>query len=622
MPNELKREVKYLNRDFSSLRNSLIDFTKQYFPETYQDFNESSPGMMFLELSSYIGDVLGFYIDSAFKENLLLYAEEKRNIYAIAQAFGYRPKITFPGYTTLDVFQIVPAVQAGLNVVPNYDYALTIKENLEVSSQVDPNVVFRTVAPVDFRHSSSIDTTDTSIYEVDDNNIPTFFVLKKRVDAVAGKIEEAVFTFGSPEKFSSVTLEAENFIEIISATDADGNAWYPVDFLAQDTIYEEVLNVAANDPDLAGYNDTAPYLLKLRKTARRFIHRVTPDDKINLQFGAGISSDPDELIIPNPTNIGSAVFGSVKFSNNPIDPANFLYTRTYGQAPNNTTITVKYTTGGGYSSNVNSNDLVNIVGIEYDFDDDGLDASTVQTVKDSVAVTNPEAARGGRDGETVDEVRHNALAHFATQLRAVTKEDYITRAYSLPARFGNIGKAYITQDDQLNKSNQRIDNPLALNLYVLGYDSNKRLTTLNKAVKENLKVYLGQYRMLTDAVNIKDGFIINIAVKFDIIAFSNYNKREVVLRCTDKLKRYFNSQNWQFNQPIYLSDIQRELFSVEGVQSVVDVVIENKYSSADGYSGNIYNIKDATRNNIIYPSIDPSIFEVRFLNRDIIGRAL
>jgi len=629
MPN---KEVRYLGRDFSELREGLTNFAKVYFPGTYKNFNESSVGMMFLEMASYVGDVLSYYTDNSLKESLLLYAEEEQNIYALAHTLGYKPALSVPAYTDVDIYQIVPAVGTGAAVAPDYRYALIVDSGMQVQSESDSGIFFRTLEDINFAVSSSDNLTDKAVFETDDSGNVTFFVLKKSVRVSAGEIKTLDFSFTEPKRFEKKIISDSNVIEILDATDSDGNTWHHVPFLAQDTMFVQLRNVASTDKDLAQYNDAAPYLLKLQKTARRFASRIRGDKSIEVQFGAGVSDDPDELLIPNPTNIGSNVFGSVTFTDNPIDPANFLHTKTYGQAPQNTTITVKYVVGGGLASNVNQNDLTKITNVVFTIDDDALDPDIVQQAKDSIAANNPTAANGGRDGESVEEVRQNALANFPTQLRAVTKEDYIARTYSMPPRFGRVAKAYILPDDQLAESpdtaplsgidRARIPNPLALNLYLLGYDNGKRLTVLNKAIKENLKVYLGQYRILTDAVNIKNGFIVNIGVKFDIIVFKNYNKREVILNCINKLKDFFDIEKWQFNQPIILADIQTELFGVEGVQSVVNVEITNKWKTSEGYSGNIYDIKGATKDGIVYPSLDPCIFEVKYLTQDIQGRAL
>ena len=195
----------------------------------------------------------------------------------------------------------------------------------------------------------------------------------------------------------------------------------------------------------------------------------------------------------------------------------------------------------------------------------------------------------------------------------------------MPAKFGSVAKAYIVPDDQLTQENYqqtRIANPLAMNMYVLGFDQSKQLVPLNQAIKENLKTYLGYYRMLTDAINIKDAFIINIGVEFEISILSNYNSNETLLKCINELKIYFNIDRWQINQPIIKSEIVNLLGNVKGVQSVINVKFNNLYKTTSNYSGNVYDLESATRNGVIYPSLDPSIFELKFPNQDINGRVV
>jgi len=204
----------------------------------------------------------------------------------------------------------------------------------------------------------------------------------------------------------------------------------------------------------------------------------------------------------------------------------------------------------------------------------------------------------------------------------------------MPPRLGAVMKAYIVQDEQLNESEvqqkkendekvlNRVANPLAMNLYTLGYTGSKKLVNVNQAIKTNLKNYLGQYRMLTDAINIKDAFIINIGVNFDVVPVPTENANVVLLRCIDTIKSFFEIDKWQINQPILISDLQRNLFLTEGVSNIPTLEIVNKYETDSNYSGNVYNIKEATRDNIVYPSLDPSIFEVKFPNTDIQGRVV
>jgi hypothetical protein len=421
-------------------------------------------------------------------------------------------------------------------------------------------------------------------------------------------------------------LPDTGIIEIISIEESDGDNWYNVPYLAQDTIFEEVPNLAENDPDLAQYRSSVGSLLKLRKTSKRFVTKLRSDDRTEIQFGAGISDNNDEEIIPNPTNVGNGLAGFRRPIDVDIDPSNFLYTRAYGQAPANTTLTVTYTIGNGISDNVSANVLTNIQFIEFTDDiNGGQAASVLNFVKKTISVNNPIPAMGAKTIDTIQDIKNNAIGNFATQNRLVTANDYIIRSYSMPARFGSIAKAYIVPDDQLSQKQlieTRINNPMAMNMYVLGFNSSKQLTALNTAIKENLKSYLDYYRILTDAINIKDAFIINISIDFEITTRSNYNSSDVLIRCINNVKEFFNIDRWQINQPIIKSNVVNIIANTEGVQSIVKVIMNNKADVDLGYSGNSYDLSSATKSGVIYPSLDPSIFEVRFPNSDIRGRVV
>ena len=618
-----KKDIRYLNKDFSQFRANLIEFAKNYFPNTYNDFNETSPGMMFIEMASYVGDVLSYYTDNQLKESLLEYAGNKPNVLALAANVGYKTKNTIPASVDLDVFQLLPAKSSASGKIPDWSYALTLKENMIVRSETT-NVEFRTLSLVNFATSSSFDPTDVSIYQVNDvDNTPEYYLLKKQVKAIAGTVQTKTFTFENAKRFDKILINDTDIIEVLSITDSDNNEWTEVPFLAQDTLFESVANTVQNDPELSQYTDV-PYLLKLKKTARRFVTKFRADKNLEIQFGPGVSDNDDEEIIPNPDNVGSSLNGLQTQFDRPIDPSNFMYTKTYGLAPSNTTLTVKYTTGGGINSNVNAYTLKNVVDVTYQIDSQSLNTTLLNRIKSSVACTNPNPASGGKSEESIEEVRQNAMSTFAAQQRAVTAQDYIIRSYSMPPRFGSIAKAYVIQDQQINPDNgqEMIANPLAINLYTLGYDANGSLTGLNTAIKENLKTYINTYRILTDAVNIKTAYVINIGVKFEIITLPEYNSNEVLIKCIDKLKSIFNINLWQINQPIALSKLYTDLDRVEGVQSVTSVKIVNLYDTDYGYSGNVYDIAAATKAGIIYPSLDASCFEIKYLNTDIIGKVV
>ena len=661
------KDIKYLNKDFSSFRANLIEFSKTYFPKTYSDFNETSPGMMFIEMASYIGDVLGYYIDDTLKESLMPYAEDEQSMLALAQFLGYKPKVTAPAISTLSIYQLVPSIGSGFNNKPDSKFYLRIKEGLVVQSTND--IEFRTTNLVDFEDATDRETT---VYERDANTgEPLFYLIKKYVQVISAVVKQKEVSFGDYESFQKIDLADTNIISIYDVRDSNGNKYYEVPYLAQEMVFLDYPNTEANDQDLYQFKSTVPYILKTIKTPKRFTTKINQDSTTTIQFGAGDPTASDEQLIPNLKNVGLGLPNSISRLEESFDPTNFLKTKTYGTSPSNTTITVKYYVGGGVASNISQGQLTKITGIEFDDDISSFnnaDRVTYNTIKNSVAVDNEIPATGGRDGETLEEIRQNSLANFGAQNRAVTAKDYQIRVLSLPSKYGGIAKAYAVADGTLDNNSpasilaspnhlqeftdlvmgfvnkpdsqeptegsvkaditkyligktaneNEKNNPFAINLYLLGYDVNGNITNLNRAVKENLKTYLNEYRLLTDGININDGFVINIGIDFEIVVFGNYNKSEVLTKCIIELKDYFNINNWSFNQTINLSEVELLIANVEGVSSVPKVIITNK--CAGKYSSNSYNIDAATKDKIVYPSLDPSIFEIKFPDADIKGR--
>ena len=633
MSDKIKKDVNLVGRDFGDFRKNLIDFTKNYFPQTYNDFNESSPGMMFMEMASYVGDVLSYYTDVQLRESILEEAQEKSNVFTIAQSFGYKPKLNVPATTTLTIYQLVPSKGSGELVQPNFDYALKIQRGMAVSSTSDSAVSFETLMDVDFSKSSSFDTTEVSVYQIDETTSePVYYLLKKQVRVVSGLRQTREFTFGSPKPYDKIKVSDPNMIAIESIVDDDGDEWTEVEYLAQDTVFEELPNTTEYSIAMSGYSNETPSLLKLKRVPKRYVTRITEEGSVDIQFGAGVSSNADEEILPNPDNVGSALYPASGDLDQGIDPSNFMYAKTYGVAPSNTTLTVAYRIGSGVSDNVPSSDLTEISSISIISDSTGLNQETYNIIKNSIAVTNEVAATGGAYEEEIEEVRNNAVAYFRAQNRAVTREDYLLRAYALPPQFGSVAKAYVAPDFQINTllddGIDPIPNPLAINFYTLGYDSNKKLTQLNPATKQNLQNYLSYYRILTDAVNIKNAYVVNIGIEFEIIVLPNYNSNEVLLKCIDALKKFFDIDRMGINKPIQLTDVYVLLDGVDGVQSVVrpdkeglgGLQIVNKYGG--NYSSNKYNIQNATRDGIVYPPKDPTCFEVKYPDVDIKGRVV
>ena len=552
------KNISYLNKDFTSFKTALQQYAKTYFPATYNDFSEATPGNMFIEMSSYVGDVMSFYLDTQVQENFLLYAKEKENLYAQAYMMGYRPKASYASSTTVDIYQLIPSASG----VPDYNnYGLLIPANTQITS-TSTGTKFITTQQVDFTDTGS---TEITFYNSD------FYLFKKSVPAISAEVKSTTITIPANQKFAISNISDTNILQILNVTSSDSNQWYEVPYLAQSTIFQKGINSTSG-------SDGVPYLLQLQRTPRRFVSRFLSDNTLQLEFGAGVSNKTDSQIIPTADNIKSGNITDISLLTNNYNEAAVYFSQEYGLAPSGN-LQVKYLVGGGITSNVPGNDLTTIDVSSIISTKNGITGDLFNTIKNSVVSSNPNPSSGGRDGDTTDEIRQNALYSFSTQLRTVTKEDYIIRALSMPADYGTVAKAYITQD--FNKNPQQTvsytqsNNPLALDLYVLSYNSSKQLSTASPTLKNNLVTYLNQYRMVTDAINIKDAYYINVGVNFDITISSGYSNKDILTSCISTLQDHFNIDKWQINQPITLSDITSKLLQVKGVKSIVKLEVVN-----------------------------------------------
>jgi len=536
------KNISYLNKDFAVFKQQLIDFAKTYYPNTATDFSPSSPGTMFIEMASYVGDVLSFYLDNQVQENFLQYAKQTQNLYSLAYMLGYRPKVTTAATVELTFYQQVPAIVSSSITIPDFNYCLKFPSNTRVRTNFGAQTQFLVGDEIDFSYSSSLDPTQVSVYQIDSTTKqPTRYLLTKKRQAVSATVNSTSATFGSPQQFPTVNISAVDFIGILDVTDSDGNVWYEVDYLAQDVVFDSIKNTNTNDPNFSSDSSDTPYLLKLKQADRRFVTRLTGDGNIQLQFGSGVVSNNDETIVPNPDNVGMGLPFEQNKLTTAFSPTNFIFTDSYGIAPSNTTLSIRYLTGGGVGANVQSN-TINTFITNPSFVNVNLDATLAQTMFDSIAVNNLAAADGGSDGDTTEEIRQNSMAQFASQLRTVTEQDYLVRALSLPSKYGSLAKVYIAQ--KLASDTSDAEKLASLDLYCLSYNNQKQLQTPSLALKNNLKTYLSQYRMINDAVDIKNGYIINIGVDFDIIVLPNYNSNEVIVSCINAIQTFFNINSW------------------------------------------------------------------------------
>ena len=670
--------INYLNKDFNQYRNTLIKYAKTYFPNTYKDFNETSPGMMLIEMASYVGDVLSFYIDQQYQEMLLPLAQERKNVISIAKMLGYKVKPIVPAYVNLTVKQTIPST-ATLDPIPNLDNiqpiydqkSLVIDKGMRVQSSIDSTVRFETLDIVDFSVSSSVDLPPEPTTFDPDSGLVTEYTLTRKVRAVSGESKTSQFDIGAPAQFRKITLDEKNVIDIISVIDSNGNTWYEVDYLAQDKIpidvhylQDDLRGTAYTDiGGREGESEVIPVsnIMEYIKTSKRFIKETNVDNSTSLVFGNGILRNGQsnlETGYLQSLNAGITYAGQVEDLSSFISPLLGDSTATLGEVPAHTSLTVTYRVGGGTKSNVPTSDLVTIS--NYDLIGNALSIPSDVTL----SVTNDEPAVGGTNQENIDEIRENAKAFFTTQNRCVTKEDYEARIKNMSSKFGSVAKSYVERIDVGGENgmlatetvdyvnrvlgtfdnflNWSFDNPElpegatipsllqnandafgwgqgslntfdfnadgsldtldvtqitegiqsslgTVKVYIMGYDNNKNLIgdpwkgtevcsgctgiKTPDLIRQNIKTYLEQFRIITDEVSITDGYVINFGVVFDVVADKTAVKQQVKLACIEKIKNYFRIEKMQFRQPIYTSDLSYQLMNVNGVRAVNYVIL-------------------------------------------------
>jgi hypothetical protein len=633
-----KKQVKYLNKDYSEFKKNLVDFAKFYFPDTYQDFSDASPGSIFIDMASYIGDVLSYYTDNSFKESLLAYAEERENIVAIAQGLGFKPRLTSPSFCKVALSALVPADSEG-NLDTRFLPRIAAGSSFGATTQFDAGT-FLTEDICDFGDSNN---RTVQIFSLDGGtNLPSTYIVTKICKVVSATTKTLEYTVGSPTKFLKIAMTEDNIVEVESVVDSEGNTWYEVDNLSQDYRFEDVLKSVRG-------STTAPlYTIKPVKVNRRFITRLNRNNKIELVFGSGTGDLSDVYENPDYKSVYDQQYLQ-NMTNVSLDTLNFTNSNSFGLAPGNTTLTITYRVSNGLRSNVPSGTISKIVNINTLNETRTLSASdlaTFNTMVSSITVINEEAATGGLNSPTTEQLRQSAIGFVNAQGRIVTSQDYEKRILSMPSKYGAIAKAFAMRDsaisdiDKFNNTEgvtSGIDDDIIyvdddpvnnnINLYMLGYDSDRRLISLNNDVKLNVKKFLKGYRMMTDRINILDAFRVSIGVNYTIVTYRGFNSYEVLAKCSDAVAQYFNIDNWNINQPILIDDLLLTIARIEGVQSVTTIDVVNKWQQKHGRDYAPYRYDVSTEggnrsNNIVYPSVDPCIFELRYPQNDIVGTAL
>ena len=555
-----KTNFNYLNRDFESLKTDLKGFIKLLYPDQYNDFSESSVGMMLLELNAYVGDNLAHHVDKNFNELFMETAVNRNSVIRLAKNLGYRVNGKSPAVTLLDVSINVPTDGTGYDE----DYLITLQKGFRVSSDSSQN--YEVWEDIDFSEHTSLSGIKNRTIDPNYNNSNEIISYKitKRVAAVAGETKystlEITNTNAVPYMTWVIDDEDDSIIEVLNVISTDVRTspsleidwtesgsytvWNEVESLPQERVFVDTTVSDGSE----GY---------WKYTDKRFLSEYDEDGYMFLTFGAGVKDydSYDDFI----TNGISALTLSTLLNNDSL-----------GTIPEiGTYLHCRYRTGGGAETNAGQGTITNIVSkiVSNIPGGAGLPSATLTEVLNSLSVVNPIPAIGGKDLETIDEIKEHARGHFSSQDRCVTLDDYISRVAQLPANYGTIFRSYAESDsDSLNTR-----------IYILTRDANGNLKNSgNDQTKFNLAAYLKNYKMLNDFIEILDGRIINLGIRFSIQVTQDQSKKNAITNCINALKEYFAIDKWRMNDTIYLSKITELLLQQPGVVNVVSLQFFNK----------------------------------------------
>ena len=607
-----KNQRSYLNKDFDAFRSELVQYGQTYFSDKITDFSPNGVAGMFVEMASYIGDVMSFYMDHQFNELDIVTAVESQNIERLIRTAGVKIQGAAPALAEVEFYLEVDARSERGSFFPNPDLLPIIKAGTVLSSNT--GVKFELADDLNFAAKDSegilliVKNEDYATMKKNSNGDPTTFSVKMKGLCSSGLIESAGFKMTDESKpFRQIVLPGKNVSEIIAVFDSDNNEYFEVDSLTQDTVYKRVQN---NSSDRSFVSEN----IEMRPAPYRFITSTSrKTGKTTLTFGGGSALSTDDDIMPDPSEVAIPLFGKRKsFPRFAIDPNSLMKTRTLGISPRNTTITVRYRAGGGLSHNVGAGSIKTVSTLITKFSST-VPASKISAMRGSVRVNNKERASGGEAPMTLNELRSTALSFRNSQSRIVTKEDLVSRVYTMPSNFGRVFRIGIRDNP---------NNPLSSVIAIISRDNNGKLMISPDSLKENLKLYINEYRLISDAVDIVDARVINVGIKYGIVVDPMTNKNLAVQKINKSLSSYMKIENFQIDQPIMTADLISIILGSQGVVSLVDFQVTNIIGEKDGrvYSDQTFSIKANTDRGIIVPP-DGSIFEVRFPNDDIQGVA-
>ena len=596
----------YLNKDFDSFRADLLRYAKTYFPDNIQDFSEASVGGMLLDLAAYVGDVSSFYLDHQFRELSVDTAVETTNIQNLLRMAGVKVVGASPSTVTLKISLVVPAVASSGAYAPNPLLLPRVVAGTTAVSKA--GVPFEIDDDVDFAEKLNGRLIATyTVASRDAQGNPATFIVMREVTCLSGKYTSENFSIDSAfTPFRKIALSNSNVTEIISVRDTEGNKYYEVDALTQDSVFDSVIN---NSPD----KDLVPYVLELVPAPYRFTSTMALGSGITtLQFGSGNALSLDNDIIPDPSQVALPIFGRKQVARVAIDPGSILNTGTLGYSPTGTTVTVRYRYGGGVDHNVDAETITEFSRLSLKFPVDSNQASNAR-VRASASVTNSSKAVGGDAAPTIDDLKLRVQAARNAQNRIVSVPDLLARVYTMPSSYGRAYRAGV--------SPSRVD-PAVTNLYICSRDAQNQIVPSPDTHKKNLRMYLNQFRLISDNIDILDAQILNYTLKYTISIEYDQNKRTVLQAINTRLKTLLSSSNFQIGQPVVLGDLMSVIVNTPGVSNVSSVRIESISGTSSGrsYSSSTFSVADLTRTGVVRCP-QGAIFELKYPDYDIIGSA-
>jgi len=602
------RQRRYLSRDFDSLRATLVNYARQYYPNQIQDFSESSVGGLFLDMAAYVGDNMSFYVDHLYNELNYDTAVEPASIQRLLANSGIQINGASPATVTITVFIEVPVENLD-DDEPNINLLPIIKSGTTFASA--NAITYNLINDIEFLlddGSGNYILNPNVQKKIGNTNLSgevTSYILSLGGLCVSGNQTTDIFSIGNFVPFRNLTLRFPNVTEVINVYDSDGNTYYEVGALTHDVVYKNVLNTTS-DSDIV--KDT----LKVIPAPYRFTKSTSLlERKTSLTFGGGTADTLEDDIIPDPSEFAIAMPYSKTMSRVPVNPEKLLTTNTLGVAASNTTLTVIYRHGGGLEHNVQANAIRSIVNLIIQFPlNPSINLSTA--IRNTIEVTNLEPALGGEDALTTDELVALIPNVKNSQERIVTKEDLLARIYTMPSNLGRVFRSAIVSNS---------NNPLATQLFIISRDGNSRLTTSPDSLKLNLKKYLNSYRMISDSIDILDAKVINLQLKFSVVLDPSLNRDSLLSVILASLQAKFDVTKFHINQPIIISEVVNAIYAVDGVIAVDNVQFVNISGVVNNrqYSIETHDVKNYTRRQMIFPPLG-GIFEIRYPEVDIIAK--